>query len=95
MRAMKILKTALTTVFTLRSIEYEEERNEIICVMNVSEKEWEDILIQQEKDEKCYHIIHYENRFWSEVEKEYDVRKHKYYDVLKMLKKCWKYLYKI
>ena len=63
--------------------------------MNASEEEWEEILMQQERDEKHHHIIHYESRLWSEVEKEYDVRKHKYHDVLKMLKKCQKYLYEV
>jgi len=29
------------------------------------------------------------------VEKEYDTGKHKCYDVLKMLKKCQKYLYEV
>ena len=92
---MKTFKTTLTTIFVLKSIEYEEERNKIICMMNVSEKKWEDVLMQQEKNEKHHHIICYENRLWSEVEKEYDAEKYKYYDVLKMLKKCQKYLYEV
>ena len=38
MQAMKIFKTVLMTMLTLRSIEYEEEKNKIIYVMNASEK---------------------------------------------------------
>ena len=95
MQVMKTLKTALITASALRLIEYEEERDKIICAVNASEEEWEEILMQQKRDEKCHHIICYEDELWSEVEKEYDVRKHKYHDVLKMFKKCWKYLYEI
>ena len=49
----------------------------------------------EKKNEKCCHIICYENELWSEIEKKYNVRKHKYCDILKMLKKCWKYLYEV
>ena len=95
MQAMKTLKIILTTASALKSIEYEEERDEIIYVINASEKKWEEVLMQKKRNEKCYHIICYESRLWLKVEKEYDVKKHKSCDVLKMLKKCWKYLYKI
>ena len=49
----------------------------------------------RKKNEKYHHIICYESRFWSEVKKKYNVRKHKCYNVLKMFKKCQKYLYKV
>jgi len=45
MWVMKTLKTKLMTVFTLRLIEYEEERNKIICAMNASEEEWDEVLM--------------------------------------------------
>jgi len=35
---MKTFKTALMIAFMLRSIEYKEERNEIIYIINASEK---------------------------------------------------------
>ena len=44
-RVIKTLKTVLITVFALKSIEYKEERDKIICTMNVNEEKWEDILI--------------------------------------------------
>ena len=95
MQVMKIFKTMLMTAFTLRSIEYEEEKDEIICAMNVNDEKWRKVLMQQEKNEKCCHIIYYESRLWSEVEKKYNAKKHEYHNVLKMLKKCQKYLYEI
>ena len=82
-------------MFTLRLIEYEEERNKIICAINASEEEWDRVLMQQERDEKHHHIIHYESRLWLKVKKKYDVKKHECYDILKMFKKCQKYLYEI
>ena len=79
----------------LRSIKYEEERDKIICAINASEEKWDEVLMQQERDEKHHHIIHYKSRLWSEVEKEYNTKKYEYYNVLKMFKKCQKYLYKV
>ena len=49
----------------------------------------------EKKNEKCCHIICYESEFWLKVEKKYDAEKYKYYNVLKIFKKCWKYLYEI
>ena len=49
MWVMKILKTALTIAFTLRLIEYEEEKDEIIYMMNASKEKWEEVLMQKKK----------------------------------------------
>ena len=38
MQVMKTFKTVLMTASALKSIEYEEEKNEIICTMNASEE---------------------------------------------------------
>ena len=49
MQAMKTFKTVLTTALTLKSIEYEEERDKIIYAMNTSEEKWEEVLMQKKK----------------------------------------------
>jgi len=93
MRAMETLKTTLTTAPALRSIEYEEGRGEIICAVDASGEGWGGVLMQQERDGKRRHIIRYESGLWSEVEKGYDAGKRECRGVLKMLKKCRRYLY--
>ena len=50
-------------------------------------------VIKSEK--KRWYVIYYENKIWSDVEKYYNMRKQEYKNVLKMLKKCCKYFYKI
>ena len=45
MQAMKILKTKLMTVLTLRLIKYEKERDKIIYVINASKEKWDEVLI--------------------------------------------------
>src|SRR6266487_4464802 len=50
MQAMKILKTALTTVLTLKSIEYEEEKNKIIYAVNESKEKEKNTLIFNSKN---------------------------------------------
>ncbi len=51
--------------------------------------------MQEEKEGKCHHIIRFESGLWTDVEKDYDAEKQECCGVLKMLKKCQKYLYKV
>ena len=49
----------------------------------------------EKKNEKYCHIIYYKSRLWLKVKKKYNAEKCEYHDVLKMLKKYWKYLYEV
>ena len=51
--------------------------------------------MQVEQEEKRWHVICYKSEIWSDVEKCYDMEKQECRDVLKMLKKCHDYLYRI
>ena len=72
---MKTFKLILTIVSALKIINYIENANEVICIVNVSEKNWRDNLMQVEWKEKKQHVIYYENEIWSEIKKHYDVKK--------------------
>ena len=76
-------------------IDYFEKADEIIIEANESESEWEDILNQVKKKIKKKYSIYYENRFWSDIERKYDAVKWECCAVLKMLKKCWYYLWEV
>ena len=54
---MKTLKLTLTTTFTLKSINYSEDANEIICTINASNEDWKENFMQIERDKKQQHII--------------------------------------
>ena len=92
---MKILKLVLTIISALKIIDYIENADKIICTVDVSEKDWKDNLMQVKQEEKRWYIICYKNEIWSDVEKCYDAEKQEYKNVLKMLKKCHDYFYKI
>ena len=92
---MKTFKLVLTTAFALKIIDYIEDADEIICAVDASRENWRDNLMQVKWKEKRWYIIHYESRIWSDVEKYYDTRKQECKNVLKMLKKYCKYLYRI
>ena len=92
---MKTFKLVLTIVSALKIIDYTENTDKAICAVNASEKNWEDNLMQVKQKKKKQHIICYENKIWSDVEKCYNVRKQEYKSILKMLKKCYNYFYKI
>ena len=72
---MKILKLVLITASALKFINYTEDADKVIYAVNVSREDWEDNLIQVKWNKKRWHIIYYENRIWSDVEKHYNVRK--------------------
>ena len=42
---MKILKLALTTAPALKSIDYTDDADEIICGMNASDDGWDEVLM--------------------------------------------------
>ena len=94
-QVIKILKLVLTIVSALKIINYTENADEIICAIDINEENWEDNLMQVKQEEKRWHVIYYESKIWSDVEKCYNVRKQEYKNVLKMLKKCCDYLYRI
>ena len=89
-----MFKLVLITASALKFINYIEDADEVICTVNVNEEDWEDNLMQVKQDEKRWHIIHYKNEIWSDVEKYYDVKKWEYKNILKMLKKYHDYLYR-
>ena len=92
-RAMEILKLALTTAPALKTIDYSEGAGMIICAVDASGEGWGGNLMQVERNGKRRHAIRYESGIWSDVEKRYDAGKRECRGVLKMLKKCRGYLY--
>ena len=72
---MKTFKLILITVSALKIIDYTENTDKVICAVDVSEKNWEDNLMQVKQEKKRWHVIHYENKIWSDVEKCYNVKK--------------------
>ena len=94
-QVMKTFKLILTTVSAFKIINYIESTNEIICIIDINEKNWKNNLMQVEWEKKKWHVIYYKNKIWSDVKKCYNVKKQEYRNVLKMLKKCCNYFYEI
>ena len=92
---MKTLKLILTTASAFKIINYIEDMNKVICAVNISEKNWEDNLMQVKQEKKRWYIIHYKNEIWSNVKKHYNTEKQECKNVLKMLKKYCEYFYRI
>ena len=82
-------------ILILVFIDYFEEASEIIIEADENESEWKNILNQVEKEIKKRHSICYESEFWSDTERKYDAVKQECCAVLKILKKCWCYLWKV
>ena len=59
---MKTFKLVLTIVSALKIIDYIENADKVICAVDVSEKDWENNLMQVEWKEKRWHDICYENK---------------------------------
>ena len=74
-QVMKIFKLILTTASALKIINYIKNANEIICTININEKNWKNNLIQVKQNKKKWHVIHYKNKIWLNVKKYYDARK--------------------
>ena len=85
---MKTLKLILIIVSALKIINYIENMSKVIYAVNTSKENWENNFMQVKWNEKRWHIIHYKNKIWSDVKKHYDMRKWKYKNILKILKKC-------
>ena len=94
-QAMKIFKLILIIISAFKIINYIEDVSEVICTVNVSRENWEDNLMQVKQEKKKQHIIYYKNEIWSDVKKHYDIKKQECENILKMLKKCCDYFYKI
>ena len=92
---MEILKLVLIIAPTLKTINYSEEADMIIYVINTSDEDWRGNLMQIKQNEKQWHTIWYESGIWFDVEKCYDTGKWKCCNILKILKKCHDYLYEV
>ena len=49
------------TTPVLQTVDYKKEIEEIIYIINASNKKWGDILIQVKKDKKRCYIIHFKS----------------------------------
>ena len=85
----------LMMILILIFIDYSEKAGKIIINTDENKSKWENILNQVKKETKKRYSIHYESRLWSDTERKYDVVKWKYHAVLKILKKCQHYLWRI
>ena len=92
-KTMYFLKIMLIRAFALRAIDYFENVDDIILTMNVSNAEWEAVLMQKYKNKK--HLNRYESDLWTNVERKYDSKKRKCRKLLKALKKIRFWLYEV
>ena len=79
----------------MKSLNYSEEAEKIILVMNASLQEWKAVLQQLNEKTKKRHSTRYENEMWSKQETRYDAKKRECKDLLKALKKVRFWLYEI
>jgi len=94
-KAMEILKIALTSAPALKSIDYEPGAGTIYCGVDASGDGWGGNLMQEERGGRRRHAIRYESGIWSDAERKYDAGKRECMGVLKMLKKCKRYIYEV
>ena len=100
---MNKLKLALISSSALKKLNYSIELSnekvkqieEIIVVCNMSEEEYETVLMQTKLEDKEHHFIQFESDVWSSAEKSYDADKQECHAVLKALKKFHVYVYEI
>ena len=76
-------------------INYSKKADKIIIKTDKNESEWENTLNQVKKEIKKRYFICYKSKLWLDTEKKYDAVKQECHIILKMLKKCWYYLWKI
>ena len=63
---MNLLKKQLTTVLTLKLIDYYENADDIVLVININDYKWGMVLIQCAADSKQkQYPIRYESGVWS------------------------------
>ena len=89
---MNELKEPFTKAPALKSIDYENGNDIILCV-DASLKGWGAVLMQLD-DEGRKHPVRYESGLWSAAEEKYDAGKRECRGLLKALKKLRVYLYK-
>ena len=75
---MNVLKFKLINALTLTFLNYSEEADMIILAVNVSDNDWNAVLMQVSKDLKWLkHIIRFKNSVWNSQKQMYDVERRK------------------
>ena len=92
-KVMNKLKLILITASIMRSLNYSEETEEIVLIVNASFQEWKAMLQQRALNSKNQHFIWYESELWNEQETRYDAEKWECRDLMKTLKKIYYWLY--
>jgi len=92
-KVMNKLKLTLITALIMRSLNYSEQTEEIVLVVNASLQEWEAMLQQKALNSKNWHFVRYESELWNEQEIRYDAKKWECRDLMKTLKKIHYWLY--
>jgi len=77
------------------SLNYDEDTENIVLIVNFSLKEWDLYLMQIVKDKKWWHVYKYNSEIWFVTESMYDIKKQECCDLLKFLKKVQTYLYEV
>ncbi len=91
MKAMDLLKLALTTPPALVSLDYTDRAGDIILEVDASLEGWGGVLMQLVQGKR--HPSRYKSGIWSSTEKKYDATKRECRGVLKSLKKVRYWLY--
>ena len=100
---MNKLKLVLISFSALKKLDYSIELpngevkqiGEIIVACNMSEEEYETVLMQSKLEDKECHSGQFESGVWSSAEKSYDADKQEHCVMLKALKKFHVYVYKM
>ncbi len=90
---MNKLKLTLITALIMRSLNYSEQTEEIVLVVNTSLQEWRAMLQQIALNFKNQHLVWYESELWNEQETRYDAEKWECRDLMMTLKKIRYWLY--
>ncbi len=90
---MNKLKLTLITASIMRSLNYFEQTEEIVLIVNASFQEWKAMLQQTTLNSKNQHFVWYESGLWNKQETRYDAEKRECKDLMKTLKKIHYWLY--
>ncbi len=90
---MNKLKLTLITASIMRSLNYFEQTEEIVLIVNASFQEWKAMLQQTTLNSKNQHFVWYESELWNKQETRYDAEKRECKDLMKTLKKIHYWLY--
>ncbi len=77
----------------MKSLNYSEQTEEIILIMNISFQEWKAMLQQTALNSKNQHLVWYESKLWNKQETRYNAEKWECKDLMKTLKKIHYWLY--